>query len=136
MKTLSYLASIAAVVLPLSNSNPAHAGVDYCATNDAGNRVCIVGVYGPRSNRGMIWTLNGQMRNSRFNCYDYGYQSTSIAAMACWSYNAIKAAPADAPEITEVPESVKGIMAEGGFVSEDMAIDLEKVRNAMPPEMK
>ena len=117
-------------------SLPAEAGVDYCMTNDVGNRVCIVGVYGSRSNRGMIWTLNGQVRNTRFNCYNYDYGSTSIAAVACWNYTGIKAEPSDAPEVTEIPESVKGIMSEGGFISEDKAIDLDKVRNAMPPEMK
>ena len=138
MKALTSLAAAATFAVPMaiSYTTPAEAGVDYCMTNDAGNRVCIVGVYGPRSNRGMVWTLNGQMRNSRFNCYAYDYQSTSIAAMACWSYNAIKAEPADAPEVTDVPESVKGIMTEGGFISEDKAIDLEKIKNAFPPEMK
>lgn len=56
--------------------------------------------------------------------------------MACWDYNAINAEPSDAPDVTEIPESVKGIMTDGGFVSVDKAIDLEKVKNALPPEMK
>ncbi len=136
MKALTSIAAATSFAIPIAVSSPAEAGVDYCMTTNSGARVCIVGVYGPRSNRGMIWTLNGQMTNSRFNCYNYDYGSTSISAVACWNYESIKAEPKDAPEVTEIPESVKGIMTEGGFISEDKAIDLEKVKNAMPPEMK
>ena len=136
MKALTSLAAAAAFAVPMAVSAPSIAGVDYCHRDVNGNYVCIQSVYGPRNYRGMVYTFNGSVYSSRFNCYDYNYGSTSIRAVACWDYNAIKAEPADAPEVTEIPESVKGIMTEGGFISEDKAIDLEKVRNAMPPEMK
>ena len=136
MKALTSLAAAAAFAVPMAVSAPANAAAEYCHRDVDGDYICIQSVYGARGNRGVVYTINGYVRNARLNCYNYNYESTSIAAVACWSYNAIKAEPADAPEVTEVPESVKGIMTEGGFISEDKAIDLEKVRNAMPPEMK
>lgn len=136
MKVLTSLAAAAAFAMPFAVSTPSIAGADYCHTDTSNNFVCIQSVFGPRNYRGMVYTVNGSVYSSRFNCYNYNYGSTSIKAVACWNYNAIKAEPTDAPEVTEIPESVKGIMTEGGFISEDKAIDLEKVRNAMPPEMK
>ena len=135
MKVFTSLAAAAAFAVPLAISVPANAAAEYCHTVN-GRYVCIEKVFGPRNNRGLVYTVNGNVYADRFNCYNYDYESTSLYAVACWSYNAIKAEPDDIPEVTEVPESVKGIMTEGGFVSPDKAIDLEKVRNAMPPEMK
>ena len=136
MKALTSLAAAAAFAVPLVISVPANAGADYCHTTTDGAYVCIQSVFGPRNNRGMVYTVDGYVYSSRFNCYSYNYGSTSLRAVACWSYTGIKSEPENVPEITEVPESVKGIMTEGGFISEEKAIDLEKVKNAMPPEMK
>ena len=136
MKALTSLAAAAAFAVPLAISAPANAAAEYCHRVTSGEYVCIEKVFGPRNRRGLVYTVNGNVYADRFNCYNYDYQSTSVYAIACWSYNAIKAEPADVPEVTEVPDSVKGIMTGGGFVSEDKAIDLEKVKNAMPPEMQ
>lgn len=136
MKALTSLAVAAAFGMPFAVSTPSIAGADYCHTDVDNNYVCIQSVFGPRNYRGMVYTFNGSVYSSRFNCYDYNYGSTSIRAVACWDYSAIKAEPADAPKVTEIPESVKGIMTGGGFIPEDKAIDLEKVRNAMPSEMR
>ena len=73
-------------VFLLLRTLPAVAGSDYCHTNQAGDYVCIQSVFGPRNNRGMVWTLNGYVRTSRFNCYNYDYEQTSIIAIACWVY--------------------------------------------------
>ena len=136
MKALTTIVAAAAFAVPLAISAPTNAAAEYCHTDVDGDYICIQSVYGNRRNRGVVYTINGYVKNARLNCYNYNYGSTSIAAVACWDYNAIKAEPSDAPEVTEIPESVKGIMTGGGFVSDDKAIDLEKVRNAMPPEMK
>ena len=136
MKSLTYLAIASAFAIPLSSSMPVKAGADYCHTTKYGSYVCIQSVFGPRSNRGMVYIVDGYVYKSRFNCYNRSYASTSITAIACWSYTRIKAEPPDAPAVTEVPESVQSIMTEGGFVSEDKAIDLDKAMNAMPPEMR
>ena len=136
MKVLTSLAAAVALAIPLGISSPAKAASEYCHTTTSGIYMCIENVFGPRSNRGVIYKVNGSIYSMRFNCYNYDYASTSLRAVACWSYNAIKAEPANMPEVTEVPDSVKGIMSDGGFVPEGKAIDLEKVRNAMPPEMK
>ena len=126
----------AAFAIPLATTAAVKAGADYCHTTTDGAYVCIQSVFGSRSNRGMVYTVNGYVYTNRFNCYRNDYGSTSIRAIACWAYTGIKAEPADAPEVTEVPENVRSIMSEGGFVSEDNAVDLDKVMNAMPPEMK
>ena len=126
----------AVLMSPFVGLSPAQAGADYCHTDLSGNYVCIQSVFGPRSNRGMVYTMNGYVYSTRFNCYARNYGSTSIMAIACWSYTGIKSEPADAPEVTEVPKSIRSIMSEGGFVSEDRAVDLDGVMNAMPPEMK
>jgi len=84
----------------------------------------------------MVYTVNGTVYSSRFNCYNYDYGSTSLRAVACWSYQAISSEPKDIPKVTEVPESVRSLMTKDGFVGQDKAIDLEKVRKAMPPEMQ
>ena len=136
MKLFTTLAAATSIAFSGAVTSSAIAGADYCHTTSTGAYTCIQSVFGPRDYRGMVYTVNGNVYTSRFNCYNYNYGSTSIRAVACWSYNAIKAEPDDIPEVTEVPESVKGIMTEGGFVSPDKAIDLDKVRNAMPPEMK
>jgi len=136
MKKLTAISAAAAFFIPLSVSVPVNAGVDYCHTTTDGAYVCIQSVFGTRNNRGMVYTVNGYVYSSRFNCYSNNYGSTSLKAVACWSYTGIKSEPGNIPEVTEVPESVKGIMTDGGFIAEDKAIDLEKVRNAMPPEMK
>ena len=136
MKKSTAISAAAAFLIPLSVSGPVNAGADYCHRTTDGAYVCIQSVFGTRNNRGMVYTVNGYVYSSRFNCYSNNYGSTSLRAVACWSYTGIKSEPENVPEVTDVPESVKGIMTDGGFISEDKAIDLEKVRNAMPPEMK
>ncbi len=124
-----------AIAAPLPISAPAQAGVDYCHYVN-GKRVCITTVFGKRHNRGMVFTVNGKVYSRRFNCYDYNYGSTSIAAVACWNYTGISSEPKSIPSANTITEEVKGIMTGGGFIPEDQAIDLEKVKNAMPDEMR
>lgn len=61
---------------------------EYCHTDNDGDYVCIEKVFGSRYNRGLIYTVNGSIYAIRINCYAYNYGRTSIAAVACWSYNA------------------------------------------------
>ena len=134
MKSLTSLAA-AAISVPLSIAAPVNAAAEYCHTNVDGVHVCIHAVYGSRSNRGITMSANGRISNYRVNCYNRDYGSTSLVAYACWSYNAIKA-DSEAPKPTQVSESVKSIMTGKGFISESDGIDLDKVMNAMPPEMQ
>ena len=136
MKIVASLAAMAAAVIPFALTPQSNAAAEYCHTDTDGDYVCIEKVFGTRRNRGMVFTVNGNVYAGRFNCYDYDYGATSITAIACWDYTGIESDPKDMPKITEIPESIKGIMTGGGFVSEDKAIDLEKVRNAMPAEMQ
>ena len=135
MKALTSLAAAAAFAVPPAISPSANAAAEYCMTNTSGNRVCIHAVYGPRNNRGITASTNGYMNNFRVNCYSRNYGSTSLIAYACWSYNAITTE--EPPELTEATtQETIAAFGVSGFVSEDKAIDLEKVMNAMPPEMK
>lgn len=136
MKSLTFLAIASALSLPFFTAQVAKSAAEYCHTNGAGNYVCIEKVFGPRSSRGLIYTVNGNVYSARFNCYARNYHSTSLNAVACWNYTGIKAEPENLAEIKQMPDSLKGIMTEGGFISSDKAIDLDKVMNAMPPEMK
>ena len=138
MKTLTSL-SLAAVasVMPLAELVPSAAGSDYCHRNMSGNYVCIQSVFGPRHYRGMVWTLNGYVNVSkRINCYEYDYEPTSLTAVACWSYTPLKNEPLETPEPSKVPEDIKAIMTGGGFIDEDKAIDIEKIKKAFPDKMK
>jgi hypothetical protein len=79
--------ALALVCSSLLMPGSAHAA-DYCHTDDDGDYVCIQTVFGPRSNRGLVYTVNGNVYATRINCYHDSYNRTSIAAVACWSYNA------------------------------------------------
>ena len=70
------------------------------------------------------------------NCYEYGYEPTSLTAVACWSFTPLKNEPLETPEPSEVPEDIQAIMKGGGFIDEDKAIDIEKIKKAFPAEMK
>lgn len=134
MKALTSLAAAAAFAIPLAMSPSANAAAEYCMTNTDNNRVCIHAVYGPRNNRGITSSTNGYMNNFRVNCYSRNYGSTSLIAYACWSYTGITTEP---PEVNEeATQETIAVFGASGFVSDDQAVDLEKVRNAMPPEMK
>lgn len=136
MKSLTFLAIASAFSIPLLTAQVAKSAAEYCHTDTSGDYVCIEKVFGSRGNRGLVYSVNGNVYASRFNCYNRNYGATSIRAVACWSYNAISSEPDNLAEIKETPESLKGIMTEGGFISSDKAIDLDKVMNAMPDEMK
>lgn len=86
MAKRAFLLSIAAALSPILEGMPAIAGSDYCHTNARGNYMCIQSVFGPRSNRGMVFTMNGVVGSYRVNCYDYNYEKTSLIAIACWVY--------------------------------------------------
>ena len=135
MKSLTLLAIASAFSIPLLTAQVAKSAAEYCHYTN-GNYVCIEKVFGPRNNRGIIYTSNGNVYSARINCYARDYHSTSLNAVACWNYTGIKAEPENLAEIKQMPDSLKGIMTEGGFISSDKAIDLDKVMNAMPPEMK
>lgn len=66
----------------------AFAAAEYCHTDEDGDYVCIEKVFGSRSNRGLIYTVNGSVYATRINCYSFSYQKNSIAAVACWNYGA------------------------------------------------
>jgi len=136
MKSLTSLAIASAFAIPLSSSMPVKAGADYCHTTTRGNRVCIQSVFGTRSNRGIVFTVDGYVYSNRYNCYNYNYASTSVQAVACWNYTGLSSEPKSIPSANEMPDEVKNIMSGEGFIAEDQAIDLEKVKNAMPDEMK
>ncbi len=112
------------------------AGADYCQTTRMGNRVCIQSIFGTRSMRGIVFTFDGYVYSTRYNCYNYNYESTSLKAVACWAYTALSSEPKSIPSGNEIPDEVKNIMSREGFIAEDQAIDLEKIKNAMPDEMK
>ncbi len=135
MQTFAHLAIGAALLSASMVATPsAIAGAEYCHRDTDGDYVCIHAVYGKRSNRGITASINGRINNFRVNCYNRRYGSTSLIAYACWSYNAIATEPKDFD-----PDSTKKSLAifEGSnFLSEDQAIDLEKVKNAMPDEMR
>jgi len=136
MKKRLFVASVASILgTTLLAPLLVKAAAEYCHTT-SGSYVCIQSVFGPRNNRGIVMTLDGRVSAHRINCYNYNYQRTSLFAVACWSYTAINAEPDNMPEVSEIPEEVKAMMIDGGFVPEDQAIDLEKVKNAMPDEMK
>jgi hypothetical protein len=118
MKHLALIATAlaAASTAWISAPQPASAGADYCMRNTDGDYVCIQSVFGPRNYRGLVYTVNGSVYSSRFNCYNYDYESTSLKAVACWSYEAISSEPKNMPKVTEVPASVQAIMTSGGFV--------------------
>ena len=136
MKSLTFLAIASAFSIPLLTAPVAKSAAEYCHTDANGRYVCIQSVFGPRSNRGVVITANGSVYTYRLNCYNRTYASSSINAVACWSYTGIKAEPENLAEIKKPPTSLNKIMTEGGFISSDKAIDLDKVMNAMPDEMK
>jgi hypothetical protein len=80
--TLAMLAST--LLLPTG----ARAAAEYCHTDSNGDYVCIEKVFGPRYNRGLIYTVNGNVYSKRYDCYAYNYERSSIAAIACWNYDA------------------------------------------------
>lgn len=79
---------LALLCAPAVAPNPAKAAAEYCQTNDSGNYVCIEKVFGSRSNRGLIYTVNGSVFAMRIDCYAYNYERSSIVAIACWNYDA------------------------------------------------
>lgn len=135
LKKLSKAIIASALMTPMAASMPAQAAAEYCHTDVDGDYVCIHAVYGNRSNRGITVSINGRIHNVRVNCYNPNYQSTSLVAYACWSYEAINS-ETSLPEPSEKSESLVGIMSGSGFLPEGKAIDLDEVMNAMPPEMK
>ena len=85
----------------------------------------------------MVISQNGGYAQSYiYDCYNDNYDRTSIIAYGCWAYSAISSEPDNLPEVADGADSLRGILSSGGFLSEKDAIDLEKVKNAMPPEMK
>ncbi|MFM7675262.1 MAG: hypothetical protein ACKO5F_06690 [Synechococcus sp.] len=58
---------------------------EYCHVNAIGNYVCINRVFGNRSNRGIVYSVNGNVYVARINCYAYNYDSTSVFSVACWN---------------------------------------------------
>ena len=136
MKALASLSAAAAFLVPGFLGSSARAA-DYCMTTTDGNRLCIHGTYGPRGRRRMVISQNGGYAKSYiYDCYNDNYGRTSIVAYGCWAYTAISSEPDNLPEVADEADSVRGILASDGFMPKGDAIDLEKVKNAMPPEMK
>lgn len=86
LRSLLSGSALALLCAPVISPNPAKAAAEYCQTNDSGNYVCIEKVFGSRSNRGLIYTVNGFAM--RIDCYAYNYERSSIAAVACWNCDA------------------------------------------------
>lgn len=133
----SVAAIASGVVAPLFMvPGTAQAAAEYCHRIPSGAKVCIQTVFGPRSNRGMVFTSRGRVYTSRFNCYNYNYGSRSLRAVACWSYDGISSEPVDLPAIEPWPQEIKDLMSNGDFVPADQAVDLEKIKSVMPQEMQ
>ena len=136
MKSLASLVAATAIALPGLIVSPSKAA-DYCMTTTKNDRMCIHGTYGPRGRRKMVISQNGGAAYSYiYDCYNDNYQSTSIIAVGCWDYAAISTEPPNLPEVAEKSSQVRAILSSSGSISSEMGIDLEKVRNAMPSEMK
>ena len=93
-------------------------------------------MFGPRSNRGIVFTSRGRVYTRRFNCYDYNYGSRSLSAVACWSYEGISTEPLDLVDIESWPQEIEDLMSNDDFVPADQAVDLEKIKSVMPQEMQ
>lgn len=121
----------------LAEQQPAHAAADYCQTDATGAYVCIHSVYGPRSNRGVIYSVNGSMFSGRVNCYDGGYARTSITAIACWAYNAVSSNPdSKAANAKPADPSQLKLITTVGTPSSNNKINADAAKSAMPAEMK
>jgi len=85
MKNLLASSLLAIPLLFGGLAKPARAA-DYCSVNWSGQYVCILGVFGPRSNRTILGTVNGYFSKAHLNCYYQNYDPTSIVAIGCWDY--------------------------------------------------
>jgi hypothetical protein len=80
--------SLALLCSSLLMPTSARAAAEYCHINTLGNYVCIERVFGNRSNRRILYSVNGVIYAARINCYGYNYDSTSVFSVACWNYDA------------------------------------------------
>lgn len=123
--------------ISMGQQQPARAAAEFCQTSERGDYVCIHRVFGPRSYRGIVYTVNGTPFVVRVNCYQGGYSSTSISSVACWSYNALsdKPDPISSSAKPTDPSQMKLLLTNGNPASTN-TISPEAIKQALPPEMK
>ncbi|MCP9826457.1 hypothetical protein KBY78_13835 [Synechococcus sp. EJ6-Ellesmere] len=137
MKSIAATLAGATCFLALLSAPRALAGADYCHTTADGSYACIQSVFGPRNSRGIVYVINGRVYADRVNCYNYGYERTSLIAVACWSYERVAdSAPKDLKSMTEPSEAAKKAITSSGVADKNNLISPDKIKRSLPLEMK